>query len=585
MIVSITFHFSTHINILPKEKLLNYFTIATYRFCISINKKSLYNVTWAGKRLQYFNSINKQTRGENIKMETHRKGIFQRFLDGVEWLGNKLPHPITLFAILAGLVLVLSAALQPLGISVEHPGEEGKMVEINNLLNAEGLKYIFGSMTDNFIGFAPLGVVLVTMLGIGVAERNGLISALLRGFVLSVPTRFITLGLVFAGVMSSVASDAGYVVLPPLGALIFAAMGRHPLAGLAAAFAGVSAGFSANLLLSGTDVMLGELTIAAASTIDPAYAETMNIAMNWFFIAVSVFLLTIIGTWVTERVVVPRLGEYKGEDAEESIHDDGLEGLKSAEKKGIIWAAISLIVGLVLTALLVLPENAPLRGTEGNYMDQIIQSPFMDSLVPIIAILFFIPGLVYGMVTKNIRNDKDVAAQMSDTMASMGMFIVLAFTAGQFVAYFNESNMGMVLGVYGAEFLDSINLTGIPLILMFVLITGFINLFIGSASAKWAMMAPIFVPIMMQLGYSPELTQMAYRVADSSTNIITPLMTYFAIIIAFAQKYDKKMGIGTMISVMLPYSIYFLIGWTIMLVVWMLLGIPLGPGSPIIYGG
>ncbi|ALX50274.1 AbgT family transporter [Lentibacillus amyloliquefaciens] len=519
-------------------------------------------------------------------MEKQRKGVFQRFLDGVEFIGNKLPHPITLFAILAGIVLILSAALQPLGISVEHPGEDGEMVEINNLLNAEGLKYIFGSMTDNFIGFAPLGVVLVTMLGIGVAERTGLISALLRGFVLSIPRRFITVGLVFAGIMSSVASDAGYVVLPPLGALIFAAMGRHPLAGLAAAFAGVSAGFSANLVLSGTDVMLGELTIAAASTIDPAYAETMNIAMNWFFIAASVFVLTFLGSWVTERVVVPRLGTYKGEDGEDDEgNNNALEGLKPVEKKGLIFSGISLLVGLILTALLILPENAPLRGTEGNYMDQIIQSPFMSSLVPIIAILFFIPGLVYGMVTKTIRNDKDVAAQMTDTMASMGMFIVLAFTAGQFVAYFNESNMGLVLGVYGAEFLDSINLTGIPLILMFVIITGFINLFIGSASAKWAMMAPIFVPIMMQLGYSPELTQMAYRVADSTTNIITPLMTYFAIIIAFAQKYDKKMGIGTMISVMLPYSIYFLVGWTIMLVIWMLLGTPLGPGSPIQYGG
>ncbi|MFC3039416.1 AbgT family transporter [Virgibacillus xinjiangensis] len=511
-------------------------------------------------------------------MAKGNKGFFQRSLDGIEVVGNKLPHPVTLFAILAFLVLLLSAALQPLGISVEHPGEEGTMVEIKNLLNAEGLEYIFGSMTDNFIGFAPLGVVLVTMLGIGVAERTGLISALLRGFVLSIPNRFITVGLVLAGIMSSVASDAGYVVLPPLGALIFAALGRHPLAGLAAAFAGVSAGFSANFLLSGTDVMLGELTIAAASIIDPAYAEQMNIAMNWFFISASVLVLTFIGTWVTERVVEPRLGSYQGEEKEEE-----LEGLTSIERKGLIWAGVSLAVGLILTALLILPPDAPLRGTEGNTMDQIIQSPFMSSLVPIITILFFIPGLVYGLITKSIRNDKDVAAQMTETMASMGMFIVLAFTAGQFVAYFNETNMGLVLGVYGAEFLNSVNLTGIPLLLLFILITAFINIFIGSASAKWAMMAPVFVPIMMQLGYSPELTQMAYRVADSTTNIISPLMTYFAIIIAFAQKYDKKMGIGTLISTMLPYSIYFLVGWTIMLIVWMLFGIPLGPNGPLHY--
>ena len=510
-------------------------------------------------------------------MAKGKKGFFQRFLDFVEASGNKLPHPVTLFAILALIVLLLSAAFQPLGISVEHPGEEGTTVEIKNLLSAEGIQYIFSSLTDNFIGFAPLGVVLVTMLGIGVAERTGLISALLRGFVLSVPKRFITMGLVFAGIMSSVASDAGYVVLPPLGAMIFAALGRHPLAGLAAAFAGVSGGFSANLLLSGTDVLLGELTIAGAAIIDPAYAETMNIAMNWFFIAASVFVLTFIGAWVTERIVEPRLGAYNGDQKEK------LDGLQSIEKKGLIWSGVAVFVALVLALLLVLPPNAPLRGTEGDLMAQIIQSPFMSSLVPIIAILFFVPGLVYGIVTKSIRNDKDVAAQMSDTMASMGMFIVLAFTAGQFVAFFNESNMGLVLGVYGAEFLDSVNLTGIPLIVTFILITAVINIFIGSATAKWAMMAPIFVPIMMQMGYSPELTQMAYRIADSSTNIISPLMTYFAIIIAFAQKYDKKMGIGTLVSVMVPYSMFFLIGWTIMLIIWFLFGIPLGPGGPLHY--
>src|SRR5690625_1494228 len=356
-------------------------------------------------------------------MAKKRKGIFQRALDWVERIGNYLPHPVTLFAILALLVLILSAALSPLGISVEHPGE-GETVEINNLLTAEGLEYLFGSVTDNFIGFAPLGVVLVTMLGIGVAERTGLISALLRGFVLSVPDRFITVGLVFAAVMSSVASDAGYVVLPPLGALIFAAMGRHPLAGLAAAFAGVSAGFSANLLLSGTDVLLGELTIEAAGSINATYAEGMNLAMNWFFIAASVFLLTAVGTWVTERIVTPRLRTYTGKYAEEDVAnatpEEGLQQLTSTEKKGLIWAGVWLAIGLILTALLVLPPNAPLRGTEGNFMDQIVQSPFMDSLVPIIAILFLIPGFAFGIVNQNIRNDKDDAEALAVTMASKG---------------------------------------------------------------------------------------------------------------------------------------------------------------------
>jgi len=509
-----------------------------------------------------------------------KKGFLQRSLDRIEYIGNRLPHPVTLFAILALLVLVLSAIISQFGISVEHPGEEGEMVEVHNLLNKEGIQYIFTSMTDNFINFAPLGIVLVTMLGIGIAESTGLISALLRGFVLFVPQRLITAGLVFAGVMSSVASDAGYVVLPPLGAVIFAGLGRHPLAGLAAAFAGVSGGFSANLILTSLDPLLAGMTTDAAMMIDPAYADSMNVAMNLYFIMASVFLLTFIGAFVTEKIIEPRLGEYNG------VYREKLEGLQAIEKKGLIRATIATVVTLIAVALLVVTPNAPLRavaepGETLTLMESL--APFMDSLVPIIALLFFVPGLVYGYVTKELKSDKDVANALAKSMASMGTFIVLAFTAGQFVAFFAESNMGLVVGVYGANFLDSIKLTGIPLLITFIIICAIINLFIGSASAKWAMMAPIFVPIMMQLGYSPEVTQMAYRIADSTTNMITPLMTYFALIIAFAQKYDKKMGIGTMISVMIPYSMFFLISWTILLVGWILLGIDLGPGSPILY--
>lgn len=502
-----------------------------------------------------------------------KRGFLQRSLDQVETVGNKLPHPFTLFALLALLVLILSAIISQFGVSVEHPGNEGEIVEVKNLLNAEGIQYIFTSMTDNFILFAPLGIVLVTMLGIGIAESTGLISAILRGFVLFIPKQLITAGLVFAGIMSSVASDAGYVVLPPLGAVIFAGLGRHPLAGLAAAFAGVSGGFSANLLITSLDPLLAGMTMDAASIIDPAYTETMNVAMNFYFNVVSVFLLTFVGALVTEKIVEPRLGAYTGE------YKEKLEGLLPQEKKGLIWATVATLITLILVSLLILPSNAPLRGEGGD----IIISPFMDSLVPIIALLFFVPGLVYGYITKAIKNDKDVADSLAKTMGTMGTFIVLAFAAGQFVAYFAESNMGVVVGVLGANLLEKINLTGIPLLLVFMIICTFINLFIGSASAKWAMMAPIFVPIMMQLGYSPEVTQMAYRIADSSTNMITPLMTYFALIIAFAQKYDKKMGIGTLISVMIPYSMFFLISWTILLIAWILLGIDLGPGSPILY--
>ncbi|SHN31139.1 AbgT family transporter [Gracilibacillus kekensis] len=505
-----------------------------------------------------------------------KQGLFQRSLDRIEYVGNKLPHPVTLFIILAFIVLITSAIVSSTGVSVQHPGNAEEQITVKNLLNAEGIAYIFTSMVDNFINFAPLGVVLVTMLGIGLAERTGLISAGLRAFVLSLPKSLITAGLVFAGIMSSVATDAGYVVLPPLGAVLFAALGRHPLAGLAAAFAGVSAGFSANLVPTALEPLLGEMTMAAVATIGAegeAYAETMNILMNYYFTVVSVFLLTIVGTFVTEKIVEPRLGAYTGSYKEEAT------GLSKIEKKGLRYAGLSLLISVIAASLLIVPENAPLRGEDGA----IIISPFMSSLVPIIFILFFIPGVVYGIVTKNVKNDKDVANHLSETMGSMGMFIILSFAAGQFVAYFTESNLGMLIGVYGAEFLNTISLNGIPLLIVFIIIAGIINIFIGSATAKWAMMAPIFVPIMMKLGYSPELTQMAYRIADSSTNIISPLMTYFALIIAYAQKYDKKMGIGTLISTMFPYSIFFFIIWTLMLVVWMLLGIDLGPGSPIYY--
>ncbi|GEN56755.1 aminobenzoyl-glutamate transporter [Halolactibacillus alkaliphilus] len=507
-------------------------------------------------------------------MSKKKRSLFQRFLDTIETTGNRLPHPVTLFAILSVLVVIASAIVAATGITVEHPGNPGEMIEARSLLSREGVVYIFTSMVNNFINFAPLGVVLASMLGIGLAERSGLISASLRGFVLSIPKSLITAGLVFAGVMSSLASDAGYVVLPPLGAVIFIALGRHPIAGIAAAFAGVSAGFSANLLLTSLDPMLAEMTISAAAIIDPAYAENMNVAMNYYFVIASVFLLTIVGAVVTEKVVEPRLGTYQG-----SIQAGDMTELSVLEKKGLRYSGISLLITVIAIALLVVPSNGLLRAEDGG----VISSPFMSSLVPIIMIMFFVPGLVYGKVTKTINNDREMAAKLSDTMASMGMFIVLAFTAGQFVSYFTESNLGLLIGVAGAEFLDSIKLGGIVLIILFILISGFINLFIGSASAKWAMMAPVFVPIMMQQGYSPELTQMAYRIADSTSNIISPLMPYFAMIIVIMQKYNKKMGIGTLISTMFPYTIFFTITWIVMLVVWMLFGWDLGPGSPIHY--
>ncbi|MDX8044808.1 AbgT family transporter [Gracilibacillus sp. S3-1-1] len=492
--------------------------------------------------------------------------ILFRGLDGIEWLGNKLPSPLLLFAILAFLIVLLSWIFS--GVSVTNPST-GEEMEIQNLFSAAGLEYIFSNAVDNFIGFAPLGAVLVTMLGIGLAEQTGLVNASLKATVFAFPEKLLTAALVFAGVMSSLAINAGYVVLPPLGAVLFLGLGRHPIAGLAAAFAGVSGGFGANLFLTSTDAILQELTADAASVIDPQYAGTINVSMNWYFAAISVVLITIIGTWVTHKVVEPRLGKYQGET------EANVDKLDKQEKKGLKYAGLSFVITL---AVMVYLSFGPLRG-DGSY----IESPFFSSLVFVIFLIFFVPGLVYGIVSKEIKNDKDLTKLLGKTMASMGGYIALAFTAGQFIAYFGETNMGTILAFKGAEFLQDTGFDGFGLILTFILLTMLINFFIGSSSAKWTILAPVFVPIMMNLGYSPEFTTLLYRIADSVTNMVTPLLLYLPVIIAFAQRYEKKIGIGTLISIMLPYSIGFTIGWLILLIIWMLVGIPVGPGAGIHY--
>jgi aminobenzoyl-glutamate transport protein len=373
--------------------------------------------------------------------------------------------------------------------------------------------------------------------------------------------------------LSSLAADAGYVVLIPLGAAIFYGMGRHPIAGLAAAFAGVSGGFGANLFLTGLDPLLASFTQAAAQILEPEYI--VDPTANWYLMAASVPVVAIVGTWVTEKIIEPRLGKFSEET--DMDDDDATKPLTKVEKKGLIWTGIVLLVLLAATGLLFVPEGSILRGDDGSL------NPFFTSIVPLMMFLFFIPGLVYGIVTKSIKGDKDAAKMTSDAMASMGGYIVLAFAAAQFVAFFNWSNLGLVVAISGADALQSVGFTGIPLIVAFVLVSSFINIAIGSASAKWAIMAPVFVPMLMLMGYSPELTQAAYRIGDSYTNILTPLLPYFPLIIVFAQKYQKNIGLGTIISAMLPYAIFFAVVRIPMLIVWMLLKLPLGPDAPLNY--
>ncbi len=502
--------------------------------------------------------------------DTPRAGWGQRALDRIERWGNRLPEPATLFLILIALVLGISWLASVANVWAEHPGT-GERIEAVNLLERDGIQRIFTEMVDNFAQFPPLGLVLVAMLGLGVAERSGLIEALLRGIIAWTPKKWATGAVVLAGLLSSIAADAGYVVLIPLGAVLFHGMGRHPLAGLAAAFAGVSAGFSANLVLTSLDPLLVGFTGPAAALIDETYE--VDPAANWFLMAALVPVFTLTGVFVTERIITPRLGAYSGET------DAGATDtrLTSEEKRGLRGAAIAVAVCLAALLWMTLPANAIFRDEAGQL------APLLDSLVPLMLILFFIPGLVYGRLTGSITSEKQAVAMTSETMSGMGGYIVLAFVAAQFVAYFEWSQLGSILAIQGAAFLDGLGVRGIPLLLGFILVSAFINLFVGSASAKWAIMAPVFVPMFMLMGYSPELTQAAYRVGDSFTNIITPILPYFPLIIVSARRYAPNAGIGTVISMMTPYSVGFGLAGATVLLVWVLFGLPLGPGAPLHY--
>jgi aminobenzoyl-glutamate transport protein len=518
-----------------------------------------------------------QTNGNEAGDATPTRDSFlNRFLSFIERAGNVLPHPATLFVILAVVVIIISAITAAAGVSVVLPGKN-EVVHAESLLTVAGLHRILTNLVTNFTGFAPLGTVLVAMLGIAVAEGSGLISALLRAVVLSAPRKLLTLVVVFAGVLSHMASDVGYVLVIPLGAMIFLAVGRHPLAGLAAAFAGVSGGFCANFLLGPTDPLLAGITQEAAKIIrsDPASPYIVTPAANYYFAAASAFLIVIAGTFITERVIVPRLGEYRGDEKPEE-----LKKLSAAEKRGL-WCALVMtlaLVGIILWGLV--PSGGFLRDPQTN---SVLRSPF---LLGVVAIIFFggaLVGLAYGIGAGTIRSDSDVMKSMEKAMSTMSLYLVLAFFASQFVAFFNWTHLGVITAVKGAELLQASGIGGVPLIISFVVVTVLLDLVLGSASAKWAVMAPVFVPMFMLLGYSPELTQAAYRIGDSVANIITPLMSYFPLVVAFAQRYDKKAGIGTVMATMLPYSVTFFVLWTLLLVVWYLVGLPLGPGAPIEY--
>lgn len=506
-----------------------------------------------------------------------KKGLFMRFLDGVERIGNAMPSPAVIFLILTALVMVLSAICAALGVSVTYETfADGQLVENTveavNLLSVDNIRIIVTKIVTNFTGFFALGTVFTIILGVSVADNSGMISALLRKAAGSVPKSLITAMVVFLGIMSNIASSTGYVVLVPLGAILFMGFGRHPIAGLAAAFAGVSGGWSANLLIGTNDPMFAGMSTQAANMLDPNYL--VSPLCNWYFMVASTFVITAVGTFVTDRIVEPRLGKFEG-----AIDTSAAKGLAPEEKKGLRYAGIAALIYVALILIAIVPSNGLLRSATGG----VLSSPFMSGIIFFMMLLFLIPGIAYGVGAGTIKNDKDVVEMMTKGIQGLGGFMVLIFFAAQFTNLFTMSNLGTILSVAGANFLESIGFTGLPLVVSLIVLTALVNLLVAVDSAKWAIMAPIFVPMFMRLGLAPELTQVAYRIGDSCTNIIAPTMPFFVLTVSLFQKYDKKSGIGTVVSTMLPYSLGFLLGWIVLFIIWYVLNLPLGPGSPMFY--
>lgn len=491
--------------------------------------------------------------------------------------GNKLPDPAMLFVYALLVTWLLSAALSTITFSEIDPRSHAP-IQVNNLLTGAAFANFLATMVATFTAFPPLGIVLVALLGVGVAEHTGFIPAALKGMLGLTPRRLLTPMLILVACVSHTATDAGYVLVIPLGGVIFYTAGRHPLAGIAAAFAGVSGGFSANFIPSGIDPLLQGFTQAGAQIIDPA--RLVNPLCNWAFTSASVLLVTGLGWYLTDRVVEPRLSATTAVDGD-TADMPTLEPLSATERRGLQVSLLLMVAGLAALALWATPGASPLRSKTGEL--SAFSAPLMQSIVPLIFFLFLLPGVAYGMVAGTVKTHRDVIAGMSKAMSTMGYYIVMAFFAAQFTAAFGQSNIGALVALKGAALLQALQTPGQVTIVGIILLTAGVNLLVGSASAKWALLAPIFVPMLMQVGLSPELTQAAYRVGDSTTNIITPLMPYFPLVVVFAQRYHRPTGIGTIASMMLPYSLAFLSSWTLFLLVYWALGIPLGLQAPYSY--
>lgn len=513
---------------------------------------------------------------ENASENNKKNGFLTAALDWIERNGNKLPDPAILFLVLMLLVWVMSAILSPFDFGEVHPTTL-EPLEVVNLLTLERFAMFLTSMVSVFVNFAPLGVVLVAMLGVGVAEHSGYINAGLKKMLGFTPKSMLTPMLILVAIVSHTAADAGYVLVIPLGGVIFYAAGRHPLAGIAAAFAGVSGGFSANFIPSSIDPLLQSFTQTAAQVVDPSIS--LNPLNNIFFTGISSALIVAVGWYITDKIIEPRLKSVAVKVDENDLPK--MEELSAKESKAFWIATSVMLVGLAGLVIWSLPESSVLRGSNGSLTAR--DAPLMGSIVPLIFLVALIPGVVYGFASGVFTSSKDMIATMTKAMNSMAYYIVMAFFCALFIDAFGKSNIGALIALKGANFLQALDLPGQVTIVGIIVLSAFVNLLVGSASAKWALIAPIFVPMLMQLGISPDLTQAAYRVGDSVSNIITPLLPYFPLVVVYCQRYVKDTGIGTLVSMMLPYSVIFLITWTIFLLIYWAIGIPLGLESSYVY--
>lgn len=499
-----------------------------------------------------------------------------RVLDKVERSGNKLPDPAVIFIMSLVAVWLVSALLSNVAFEALDP-RTGQPIEVHNLLSGARMADFLSRIVSIFSSFTPLGVVLVAMLGVGVAEHSGFINALIKRLMDATPKHLLTPCIVLIAIVSHTATDAGYVLVIPLAGVVFHAAGRHPLAGIAAAFAGVSGGFSANFIPSAIDPLLQSFTQSAAQIIDPAIQ--INPLNNWAFTSASSVLIVALAWWITDRVIEPRLSrtEVDGDLAAIPV----IQSLNKKEKTAMKAALAVLALGVTALVFVLIPESSPLRDANGNLASY--KAPVMGAIVPLIFLLFILPGVTYGYVAGVFNSSRDVIAAMTKAMQGMSYYIVMAFFCALFIDAFSKSNLGALMAVEGALVLKAMHLPSMVTIVGLIVLTAFVNLFVGSASAKWALLGPIFVPMLMQVNISPDLTQAAYRLGDSSSNIITPLMPYFPLVVVYCQRYVKNAGIGTLVALMLPYSITILVCWTVFLLLFWAAGFPLGIQSSYVY--